>query len=309
MRVIFLGTPEFSVKVIDAINNSNHTIVGVVTQPDKANARGKKVVFSKVKEYALNHNLPLYQFNKISIEGEEILRELNADIMVTSAYGQILRQNILDLTPKGIINVHASLLPKYRGSSPVQWSLINGEEEIGVTIMQTELGIDTGDIILAKSVKLNGDENCAEALELLSGIGAEIVVDALDMIENNTATYVKQDAELSSHCKMIAKSDALLDFSKSAKEVHNFIRGMNPSPCAFTNCANGVLKVHRSEVCETEFSGGIGEVVVSDPKIGLIVCCGEGAINLKVVQGENAKAMDIRSYLLGKKIEKGSILG
>lgn len=192
MNVIFLGTPEFSQVILERLVQSNHKIVGVVTQPDRANSRGNKVVFSKVKEYALSNNLPVFQYQNVSKEREE-LNNLNADIMVTAAYGQILRQNILDMCKHGVINVHASLLPKYRGSSPVQWALINGESHIGVTIMQTELGIDTGDIIISDTAKLKGTENSEEALQILSILGGNLVVQALDLIESGKASFTPQD--------------------------------------------------------------------------------------------------------------------
>jgi methionyl-tRNA formyltransferase len=309
MRVIFLGTPEFSVNVLESIINSKHKVVAVVTQPDRKNSRGNKIIFSKVKECAIKNNIPVLQYEKISIEGEEELRNFNADIMVTAAYGQILKQNILDLCKKGIINVHASLLPKYRGSSPVQWALINGEKEVGVTIMQTEIGIDTGDIILSDKIELDGDEDTTVTLDKLSKLGAKIIVNALDLIESGKASYIPQDNELASHCKMLSKEDGLIDWNKSNIDIKNFIRGMTPWPSAYTTCKYGKLKILKSEMIETELKGKVGEILTAEPKIGLIVSCGSGAIKILNLQGENAKAMDTRSYLLGKSLAQGEILG
>ena len=307
MRVIFLGTPEFAVRVLDAINNSGHEVCAVITQPDRINGRNKKTITGAVKSYAIEHGIKVFQFEKISIEGEETLRSLNPDIMVTCAYGQILKQNILDICP--IINVHASLLPKYRGSSPVQWALINGEKEVGVTIMKTELGIDTGDMLLTESTVLKGDENSEEVLSVLSEIGARLIVKALDIIESGTAKWEKQDESKATHCKMLSKADGKIDFSESALRIKNFIRGMTPWPGAFTKTEKGILKILKADTAESSGGDINGEVVVSDPKKGLIVKCGEGYLDLKIIQNENGKAMDSKAYLLGHKISVGSVFG
>lgn len=308
MKVIFLGTPEFSVRILESIVKSHHEVIAVVTQIDKCNSRGNKTIIGKVKEKALSLNLPVLQYENISKQGEEELKNLNADIMVTAAYGQILKQNILDICPKGIINVHASLLPKYRGSSPVQWALINGENEVGVTIIQTELGVDTGDIILQKSIKLDGNENSIETLEKLSILGAEAIIEALDLIENGKAVFTKQNEKEATRCKMLKKEDGKIDWNKSSLDIKNFIRGMTPWPSAYTRCKFGVLKILKAEISEDE-KGLAGEILAANPKIGLKIKCGKGCIELVWVQGENAKAMDAKNYLLGKRLQAGEILG
>lgn len=307
MRVIFLGTPEFSVKVLDAINNSKHEVLAVVTQPDKINSRSNKVILGKVKEYAINNDLQVLQYANISKDGIEDLTNLHPDVMVTCAYGQILKQNVLDVCP--IINVHASLLPRYRGSSPVQWALINGEKEIGVTIMKTELGVDTGDMILQRAITLDGDENADEALSKLSVLGSELIVEVLNLMEKGEEKYIPQNESEATACKMLQKSDGVIDFSTSATQIKNFVRGMNPWPSAYTKCANGLLKVLKAEVVDAVGGEKAGEVVVSDHKNGLVVKCGQGYIKLITIQGENSKAMDAKAYLLGKKIPIGSVLG
>ncbi len=306
MKVIFLGTPSFGVKVLDKICRSAHETVAVVCQPDRVNGRGNKVVYCPIKQYALDNGIPVRQYEKIN-ENIEDLRSFGADIMVTCAYGQILRQGVLDLCKHGIINVHASLLPRYRGSSPVEWALINGEKEIGVTIMQTALGVDTGDIILQKSVPLDGEENADEALEKLSEAGADLLAEALDNIEKGVATFTPQDESQATRCRMFTKEDGQIDFSRSAEEVHNFIRGINPRPSAFTFGETGRIKVLKSVVVSGEYGGKCGEVVVSDSKKGLIVRCGEGYLRLVTIQGENSKPMTAEAYLLGKKITVGSV--
>lgn len=302
MKVIFLGTPEFAVSVLDAINRSRHEVVAVVTQPDRVNGRKNKITFGKVKEYALQKGLPVLQFPNVSKDGEETLRALSPDVMVTCAYGQILRQNILDICP--IYNVHASLLPKYRGSSPVQWALINGEKEVGVTVMKTELGVDTGDMMAKDKIVLSGEENAEETLALLSHLGADLIVQTLDKAEKGELTFEKQKEEEATHCRMLVKADGKLDFTKSAEEVKNFIRGMTPWPGAFTTYNGGTIKILKAATEAGE--GKPGEIVLSDPKKGFVVACGTGHLRLLVVQGENGKAMDAKAYLLGHKIPVGS---
>ena len=305
MRIVFFGTPEFAVKPLDAINRSSHEIVAVVSQPDRVNGRNNKTVFGAVKKYALEHGLSVLQFENVSAQGGEILRALKPDVMVTCAYGQILKKNVLDICP--IYNIHASLLPKYRGSSPVQWALINGESEVGVTIMKTELGVDTGDMLMQKSVVLNGDENSEETLALLSDVGAELIVSVLNQAEKGNLTGIKQDESRATHCRMLTKADGKIDFAGSAEQIKNFVRGMTPWPGAYTRGESGVFKVIKAETAEAEGGTECGEVVVSDPKKGLIVKCGEGYLRLNVIQAENGKAMDAKAYLLGHKIPEGSV--
>lgn len=303
MKVIFLGTPAFAEKSLESINNSRHEVAAVVTQPDRINGRNKKITFSPVKQYALDKGIPVHQFDNVSRDGEEILRSYDADIMVTAAYGQILRQNILDICPKGIINVHASLLPEYRGSSPVQWAIIDGKKELGVTIMQTEIGIDTGDMILADKVELT-DENSEEALEKLAVLGARLVVEALDKIEDGVAEYKKQDESKATHCRMLRKEDGKLSFDKKAEEVVNFIRGMNPWPGAYFSCEHGVIKVLKAK--KSDFCGATGEILYADNKKGLIIGCVDGSVEILRIKPENGKEMDAKAYLLGKKLTVGS---
>lgn len=307
MKVIFLGTPDFAAKVLEGILASRHEVVGVVTQPDRINARGKKITASPVKELAIKNSLPLFQFANISKEGEEELRALGADIMVTAAYGQILRENILELCPHGVINAHASLLPYYRGSSPVQWAVVNGERTLGVTIMQTERGVDCGDMLMKSSIELTGEENSEEALSKLAEIGAPLTVRALDEIESGTAVWEKQDNSKATYCRMLKREDGKLDFHKSADGIVNFVRGMNPWPGAFTDSEFGVLKITRAR--KAEGFGRAGEIISSDPKKGLIVACGDGCVEILRVKAEGGKEMEAKAFLLGHRLKEGSILG
>lgn len=307
MRVVFLGTPDFSATCLKKIYESAHEVVGVVTQPDRANSRrGNKVVFSPVKLFCLQNDLPVYQFDNISAEGEDVLRSLNADIMVTAAYGQILRENILHICPHGIINVHASLLPKYRGASPVQWAILNGEEEVGVTIMKTERGVDTGDMILKRSFRPVGDENVDEMMGKLAVVGADLAVEALDLIESGRAVFEKQDDALATHCKMLKKEDGVLSFDKPAQTVVNFVRGMTPWPSAYKETKFGPVKVLKARVVEGE--GPAGTILFSDGKKGLVVACATGAVELLRVKPENGKEMDAKAFILGHKFIVGEKL-
>lgn len=307
MKVVFLGTPSFAVPVLDAICNSKHKVLAVVTQPDRKSGRHMTVTYSPVKELALEKKLPVYQPENISKELEDTLRSLKPDCMVTAAYGQILKQNILDICP--IYNVHASILPKYRGSSPVQWALINGDEEVGVTIMKTELGIDTGDILNIKATKLNGNENAEETLEILSKLGSTAIIEALDALENGTAVFTKQDDSKATHCKMLDKEDGLLDFSDTALNIYNKMRGLNPWPSTFTYLNGSRLKVMKAEIIDYPAEVEPGTVVVANYKEGIIVKTKDKCLRLIEIQPENGKKMLSTQYLLGKKVEEGTILG
>ena len=302
MNVVFLGTPEFSVNVLNSIYNSSHEIVGVVTQPDRKVGRKGIITPCQVKVQAMNLNLPVFSFEKISTDGVDLLKSLNADIFVTCAYGQILSQQILDIAPKGVINVHASLLPKYRGSSPIQWSIINGDKTTGVTIMKTALGVDTGDIILQEELSING---CYvdELFSRLSTLGASLIVKALDLIESGTETYTKQDDTKAVHVKMISKNDGLIDFSKSAIEIVNLVKGLSVWPTAFTFYEGKMLKIYKASAIEGK--ANLGEVVVSDAKKGLIIGTSDGLVLVEEVQLEGSKKMPIKDFLLGKKIQVG----
>lgn len=304
MKIIFLGTPDFSSTVLQSLIDSKHTVVGVVTQPDRPCGRGQKLIASPVKILAQKYNIPVFQFNRISKECEP-LKSLNADIMVTAAYGQILRQNVLDLTPKGVINVHASLLPKYRGSSPIQWSIIKGEKETGVTIMQTNIGMDTGDIILAHKIPISSDETAGELFDELSKLGCECLLEALDLIESNKATFTKQDESQMSYYPMLDKDSGLIDFNKTSLEIVNLVRGLNPWPVAFVYLdqeQNIRLKVYKATAVEDTSDLKPGSVITSDAKHGLVVKTVDGAVKLDIIQSAGTKAMSCNDYLRGHSI-------
>ena len=302
MKVVFLGTPEFSVNVLNSIYNSSHEIVGVVTQPDRKVGRKGIITPCQVKVQAQNLNLPVFSFEKISAEGVELLKSLKADIFVTCAYGQILSQQILDIAPYGVINVHASLLPKYRGSAPIQWAIINGDKTTGVTIMQTALGVDSGDIILQEELSIDGNY-VDELFSRLSTLGASLIVKALDLIESGKATYTKQDESKVVHVKMISKNDGLIDFSKSAINVVNLVKGLCTWPTAFTYYEGKMLKIYKATAIDGK--GNEGEVVDSNAKTGLLIGTSDGLVSVEEVQLEGGKKMPIKDFLLGKKIQVG----
>ena len=307
MRIVFLGTPDFAVKPLEAIINSRHEVLAVVTQPDKPVGRKGIITPCDVKVFAQSKGVKTLSYNKIRLEGVEDLKALNPDIMVTCAYGQILSKEILEIAKHGVINIHASLLPKYRGSAPIQWAIINGEKQTGVTIMQTDVGVDTGDIIKAVSLDILETETAGELFDRLSELGAKTIVSVLDDIENGNITKTKQDEAKATHVGMLKKEDGKLDFNKSTLDIINLIRGLNPWPIAFTYLKGKTLKVYSAS--QVDGSGKAGEVLFADVKNGLIVATGDGAIKINELQLEGSKKMTARDFLVGNKLEKGEVLG
>lgn len=305
MRVIFLGTPDFAIPSLEALIDSEHEVVCVVTQPDRVGNRNK-LIPPPVKLTAINKGVKVLQYQKVSKEGISQLESFNADIMVTCAFGQMLSQELLDLCPYGVINVHASLLPCYRGSSPIHWAVINGEKETGVTIMQTALEVDSGDIILQKRTDIHPDETTGELFDRLSVLGAKALIEALEMIQEGNAVYLKQDHSIATHVRMLKKEDGEIDFNISADKLHDFVRGMNPWPGAYTYLGKDMLKVHRLSV-----ANHIGEPaqVLYAGKEGLIIGCGGGSVRLEEIQPSGGKRMKDTDYLLGHKITVGTVLG
>ncbi len=306
MKIIYLGTPEFAVAPLKAIIESqNHDVVAVVTQPDRPVGRKNIITPPPVKVVALENDIPVFQYEKIRVEGVENLKSLHADIMITCAYGQILSKEIIDICPHGIINIHASLLPKYRGAAPIQYAVINGEKTTGVTVMQTEVGLDTGDILEAFETPIGESETAGDLFVRLSNMGAEKICSVLDKIERGEIVPQKQDESEAFVVKTIKKEDALINFSKSALEIKNLINGMNPWPIAYTFANGKKLKIYRAITVNA--CGNVGEVIKADKK--LYIACGEGAIEVLELQEEGGKVMNALSYLNGRKLKVGDILG
>lgn len=311
MRVIFLGTPDFGLPALIAIAQQ-HTLVACVCQPDKVGARGK-VEFCAVKKYALQHDVPLYQFEKISRDGVETLRQLAPDIMVTAAYGQILSQEVIDIPKHGIINIHGSLLPKLRGASPIQSALLLGLKETGITILNTVKAVDAGDIILQKSVKIEPFENCGQLFDKLSQLGAEVVSEALSQIASGTATYTPQVESEATFTKKISAEQEHIDWSRSRNEIINLVRALSPNIGAYTLWNGTHLKLFDLRPCDDILpplgaSFHAGEVVQCGKK-SLVIWCGDGAVYVKQLQLANSKKMDVVSFLCGKQIPVGTLLG
>ncbi len=307
MKIVFLGTPDFAIKPLEAILNSKHEVLAVVTQPDKPVGRKAIITPSAVKTFAKSKGLKTLSYNKIRLEGVEDLKALNPDIMVTCAYGQILSSEILDIAKHGIINIHASLLPKYRGAAPIQWAIINGENKTGVTIMQTALGVDTGDIIVQEELEISSTETAGELFDRLSILGAKMIVKALDKIENGTATFTKQVEEQATKVGMLKKEDGVIEFNNSSISIVNKIRGMNPFPIAFTKYENKNLKIFSAEVCSLK--GEASKVLACDLTSGLIIGTLDGSIKVNELQLEGGKRMLIKDFIVGRKLPIGYKLG
>ena len=306
MRVIFLGTPDFAVLPLKAIFGiKDIEIVAVVCNKDKPFGRKQILTPPPVKVVAEEFDIPVLQYDKIRVEGVDDIRKLQPDLMITCAFGQILSQEILDIPKLGVINIHASLLPKYRGASPIHYAILNGEKETGVTIMKTDIGIDTGDILLQKAISIGDNETCGELFDRLSELGAECVVQALEIIKSGKATFIKQDESKASYTKIIKKEQAKIDWNMPAETVVNQIRAFNPSPVAFTVFNGEPFKIYSAEV--SDIKGDAGVVLYSDGK--LIVGAGENSVSLLKVCKAGGKPMAVSDFLRGNKVEVGTKLG
>ena len=303
-----MGTPDFAVPCLDALLTAGHKVVGVFTQPDKPLGRKQIVLPPPVKAMASGFDIPVYQPERLKdFNADEIIKKLGADIIVVVAYGKILPKAVLEATPFGCINVHASLLPKYRGAAPIQWAVLNGEKETGVSIMQMDEGLDTGDVLLVKKTEIGENETSGELFERLSKIGAEALIEALEQIEDGTVKRTPQPKGNFGYAKMITKELCPIDWNDTAQNIHNKVRGLQDWPCALTKLNGKNLKIHQTKLCEHE-AGKPGEVVESDFR--LIVSCGDGkCIEILQLQPESKKAMFTKAYLVGNRIEKGTVLG
>ena len=305
MKVVFMGTPDFAVPCLETLTQSRHKVIAVVTQPDRPRNRGQ-VTFCPVKERALELGILVLQYEKVSRDGVDDIRALNPDVIVTAAFGQMLSREFLEIAPYGVINVHASLLPKYRGSSPIQWAVVNGETETGITIMKTAYKMDSGDIITQKEVAIGEDETAGELFEKLSHAGAPELVKALDLLEDGKATFTPQDESKATYFPMLKKEDGEVDFSLPAHDVVCRIRGFNPWPSAFTSAGGKRIKIFKAAVVEGK--GKPGEVIAAE-RDGITVACGDNAVKITELQPENGKKMSARDYLAGHKITVGTVFG
>ena len=299
MKIVFMGTPHFAVPSLKKLISRGYQVAAVVTQPDRKSGRGHKITLPPVKTAALEAGIPVLQFEKIKTpEGIAALREIKPDLIITAAYGQILSKEILDMPGLGCINVHASLLPKYRGAAPIQWAIINGERETGVTIMYMDEGLDTGDIISTTVVPIGPDMTGGGLYELLADEGAKLLVDTLSDIENGTAARTKQQEDQSSYFPPLSKEMGRIDWRKSAEEICNLVRALDPVMSAYAFIGQNVFKIWGASASEGQAAPG--KIVCADAKKGLIVGTGKGLLRIKSLQAPGTKRMSPEDFLRGR---------
>ena len=302
MKIVFAGSPEYAVPALKALHEK-YGVSAVITQPDKPVGRKKTLTPTPVKQAAHASGIPVYDFTKIKKHAQEV-KSLGADIMITCAYGQLLTQDILDCFPQGVWNLHASLLPKFRGASPIQSAILAGETHTGVTVMRTELSLDTGDILLVKRCEI-GDMDCAALSAVLSGLSAEAAVEAGELLISGQPQLLMQDEAKATFCKKINKADGKINFDNSAGDICRLIRAYSPEPAAYCIFNGNILNILAAEVCDG--AGEIGAVICAD-KRGICVKCGSGAILIKKLQPAGGKLMNAADFVNGRKIKAGDRL-
>lgn len=308
MKVIFMGTPDFAVPVLQELFDSEHEVTAVVTQPDKARGRSGKLVFTPVKQFATEHGIPVY--TPVRVKSPEFVEELSGipcDVMVVVAFGQILSKEILDMPEYGCINVHASLLPRWRGAAPMQWAILSGDETTGITTMQMDEGLDTGDMLLKKEVAIAPDETGESLHDKLAALGGGLLLETLRRAEEGALEPEKQRDEESTYAKMLTKDMGRLDWNRGAVELERMIRGLNSWPGAYTGYKGKTLKLWRAEALPAE-SGEAPGTVTGVTRDSIVVQTGEGCLRILELQLEGKKRMDAGSFLNGVKIEKGDML-
>ena len=307
MRVVYMGTPDFAVKPLEALISNNYEVVGVFTQPDKPVGRKAVLTPPPVKVVAENNNIPVFQPDSLKNgEGVKILEILKPDVVIVVAYGKILPKDFLAFAKYGCINIHGSILPEYRGAAPIQWSVLDGKEFAGVTSMQMNEGLDTGDILLVEKTKIQENETSGDLYERLTVLGADVLLKTLNAIKNNSLNPQKQDDNKSSYAKMLDKSLSKIDWNLSAQEVHNKIRGLDPWPVALTRFDGKNLKLFRSRLLNEEYNKSAGTVIKS--KDGIVVVCGDKkAVLITEVQLEGKKRMSASDFSRGANLSDGMI--
>ncbi len=305
LRVVFFGTGEFSREILAGLTSEERVeLVAVVSQIDKANARNNKVIYSPVKQFCLKNDIPLHQFRRLNTEGEEVLKSLDADLFVTASYGQIIKKNILDIPRFGTMNVHASLLPKYRGPAPIQWAIINGEKTTGITIMQTDEGMDTGDIFFSREMPISDTDTMSTLFHNLAELGVECVHEFFSHFEYYIQHHTPQDHSQSSYYPMIKKEDCILDFTAPADSICHRI-------CGLENCYfvyKGVrYKVLTAKTCDRQ--GKVGEILACDSRQGLVIGAASGSVEIVTIQPESKNKMDAKSYMNSRKFTLGDRIG
>lgn len=315
MKIIFMGTPDFSVPTLQALIDSRHEVVACYTQPDKPKGRGNKIQKSPVKELCEQYNIPVYQPIRIrKQENVELFKAIEADIAVVIAYGQILTEDILNAPKYGCLNIHASLLPKYRGAAPYQWAVINGEKKTGITIMQMDAGIDTGDMLLTTEIALDPKETAGSLHDKLMNLGGPLMLETLDKLEQGLLKPIKQDNTIATHAPLLKKDFGNIDWSKSAIEIERLIRGLSPWPSGYTYVERTMLKIFECDLynyaeADSDKVYRPGQICQILPKMGFVVTCGTGYLLIKELQLEGKKRMDAPSFLRGYQLHEGTQLG
>lgn len=308
LNIVFMGTPEFAVPSLEKLIESGHNVMLVITQPDKPKGRGKKISYSPVKECAIKNNIEVFQPPKLKNNKEifDKLSQLNPDLIVVAAYGKILPEEILQIPRYGCINVHASLLPKYRGAAPINWAIINGEKETGITIMYMEKGLDTGDILLQMSIPILEEDNSETIHDKLAVLGGNALIDAINKMEDGALMPVKQDDSKATYAPILEKSIGLINWQKDAVEIKNLVRGLRPWPVAYTYYKGNMLKIWAAEVYSYEGKEKPGTVIYAGNT--LVVKCGKDALKILEIQSEGTRRMTVEEYLRGHIIGKGEQL-
>lgn len=305
LRIVFMGTPEFAVASLKKLVDSGYNVVGCFTNPDKPSGRGMKLTMSEVKRYSLDNNIPVFQPNKLRKNEEvvTILKDLNPDLIVVVAYGKILPREILQLPRLGCINVHGSLLPKYRGAAPMQWAIINGENITGITTMYMDVGMDTGDMLLKEEVNIEENDNFESLHDKMKEVGANLLIKTIERIQDGTIKKVKQPEEWTI-APMIDKSMTKIDFNKNAREIFNFVRGLSPFPGAYIKLEDGkIFKVYKVDYNEEEILGFENGQIVESNKKQLKIKCKNGVVSILEIQPRNGKRMNIASFLAGNTLK------
>ncbi|MCL1995385.1 MAG: methionyl-tRNA formyltransferase [Defluviitaleaceae bacterium] len=307
MKICFMGTPDFAVPTLEILAAA-HQVVGVITQPDKPKGRGKKLAPPPIKETAQSLGIPILQPQKIKAqEVFEWVAALQPDIIIVIAYGQILPKSLLELPKYGAVNIHGSLLPKYRGAAPIQWAIINGEQKTGVTIMQMDVGMDTGHMILKKEMAID-NKTAGEVFEEMAVLGADAIVVALAQIQEGTATFTPQDEKLATYAPMLTKEQGRIDWSKTTDQILSLVNGLNPWPGAYAVLNGQNLKIWRVVANNTKRDAVPGCVLTSSPKQGIIVRTGDGAVALEEIQSKTGKRMPSKEYVKGNPVETNTML-
>ena len=305
-----MGTPDFAVPSLKALIDGGYNVVGIFCQPDRPKGRGHKLAACPVKETALAAGIPVYQPERIKREeGVAALRALEPDLCVTAAFGQLLSQEILDIPPLGTVNVHSSLLPRHRGSAPINWSIIKGDQVTGVTTMFTDKGMDTGDILLMRETPIGEKENAGELSDRLSVMGAELLIETIRALENGTLVRTPQDHDQATYEPKMDKELGRINWCSNAQEIDWLVRGATPWPGAFTTLGDQAIKVFEVEILDGAASGEPGKIIAADAKNGFVVSCGDHDMELKMIQMPGAKRMNAKDYLRGHTIETGVCLG